>query len=232
MLLLFLGGLAQPAPDAREASATAVAYLRTPAGTDLGLAIPLLGFQVDRYANRIGTWSITIPVDGPLYNGVPVSQSIRTGWKVSIRQDFNNPYGAGSVYLVTYGVVERRDYQWQDGVPVLNLAGSFAESDLARAQIHTPEEFGSYGNDVSCQTIVNSVAQRSVIVPGQSTVKLAATFNEGSRYAALLAVGEMARWTLRERWDGDALEFVPIDGAPWSGITLINIDQAGPELVG
>ena len=231
MLLAIHTGLAQPAADERQPAGNAVALLHYPNGTLL-TSIPLLGFTVSRFANRIGTWTATLPVDSPLSSGAPVSRSIRSGWKVSIRQDFNNPYGAGSTYLLTLGVVERRDYSFSDGVPVLNLAGSFRESDLARQQIHTPLEYGSYGNPVSAATIVNSVAQRSVITPGASGAGLAVTFNEGSRYAALLSVGELARWTLRERWDGDQLEFVPVDGAPWSGITLINLEQAGPELAG
>lgn len=222
-------GLATPA--ARTIGAT-VAYVTEPDGTTHGHPFQVIDYQVDRYANRIGAWRIVIPVSGPLMNGIPLARSIVTGWKVSILQEWNNPFGAGTTRLLTDGQVQRREYRLAGDELALELSGPTKNYDLVREEFHDPEEFGSYGDNVALKTIADSIAGRSISVIGGEGKTLAITYNEGSRFAGLLKLGEYARMTLRETWDGDALEFVPVDGAPWSGITLINIEQAGPEMVG
>jgi hypothetical protein len=101
------------------------------------------------------------------------------------------------------------------------------EVTLTRNEIH-----GALSFDTTAQAIANALAQQPVICPSRNTTPIKVDFNSGSRYSALLKVGELARLTLRETWDGDTLEFTAIDGAPDSGITLVGLEQAGPELRG
>jgi hypothetical protein len=196
-----------------------------------GFAFPqpitnVFAFQVDRFANRIGTWAATVPADSGLDDfGDIVSATIRSGWKVTILQENNTPFGAGSTYLLTDGVVERREFIPAEGGVALALSGSFREAFLTREQIHNTLSY-----DTSAQAIADDLAGEHVITPGINRSALKVDFNGGTRYAALLTLGEAARLTLRENWDGDALEFTAIDGAPDSGITLMNVEQAGPGL--
>jgi hypothetical protein len=225
-LPLLLATTAQSDPLARAPGPTSI-FVANPAGTRFSQPITnVLAFQVDRFANQIGTWAATVPADSGLDDsGSIMSAAIRTGWKVSILQEHNTPFGAGSTYLLTDGVVERREFIPAEGGVVLALSGSFREVFLTREQIHNTLSY-----DTSVHAIAESLATENVITPAINHSTLKVDFNGGTRYAALLTLGEAARLTLRENWDGDALEFTAIDGAPDSGITLINVEQAQPNM--
>ena len=219
---------ARSAPGTRQPG-NAFVYVKTPAGVAAGLPLTnVFSFETHRAANRVGTFSFVVPADDRLdIDGSPLVSDIVSGWTVSILQENNTPYGAAGVYLVKDGVIERREYLIADGGQVINFAGSFRAVSLTRQQIHDPLSY----EDASVGDIVAAVAGEVVITPSGVAPTLKVDFTSGSRYAALLTVGELARWTLRDNWDG-ALEFVKIDAAPDSGITLINVEQAGPELIG
>lgn len=207
------------------------AFIKDPSGVAAALPLIVHSFQIDRYANRVGAWSMTVAVDNRLDNyGQPVAMNIVAGWTVTLVQEHNSPFGATSTALLTDGVVEQRDYQVADGSASLQLAGSMNAVILTRQQLHGVTSFpaGSSASLIAA-TLANG---RAVTIPPSNRTHLQVDFNGGSRYAGLLKLGELARLTLRENWDGDALEFTPIDGAPDSGWTFTTIEKAGPEVYG
>ena len=219
---------------ARSAAGTrepgnAFVYVKTPAGVAAGLPLTnVLSFETHRAANRVGTFSFVVPADDRLdVDGAPLVSDIVSGWTVSILQENNTPFGAAGVYLVKDGVIERREYLIAEGGQAINFAGSSRQVSLTREQLHQTLAY----DDLPVGDIAADIARDMVITPNGNSARVTADFTAGSRYGALLTLGELARLTLRENWDGN-LEYTRIDGAPDSGITLINVEQAGPELIG
>jgi hypothetical protein len=219
---------ARSAPGTRQPG-NAFVYVKTPAGVAAGLPLTnVFSFEVHRAANRVGTFSFVVPADDRLdIDGSPLVTDIVSGWTVSILQESNTPFGAPGVYMVKDGVIERREYLIADGGQAINFAGSFRAVSLTRQQIHDTLSY----EDQAVGAIAEGVAGEVVLTPNGVSTTVKVDFSGGTRYAALLTLGELARLTLRENWDGN-LEYTRIDGAPDSGITLINVEQAGPELIG
>lgn len=232
MLVPLMDAAALAAPPARQEVARTFCYVESPAGIAYSQPIPVFEYQVDKFANRIGTWQAVVPVDAPLNLGNVLAASITTGWKVSIRQEWNNPFGSGATWLLYQGEVQRREYAHSGDSIALSLSGVSKNNDLTRNSIHDAKVYGSYGENVALSTIIDDIAGRHIQLPAGNDAEIAATFHDGTLFEAILKVGELGRLTLRETWDGDALEFVPVDGAPWSGITVINVEQADPAMVG
>ncbi len=207
----------------------------SPTGTALALPLVALAYQLDRYCNRVGAWQVTCAVDDRIdtSTSMPASAAIVTGWSVTIYEEGDGPNGPGTA-LLTNGIVERREIQIADGGAVLVLSGSTKNVDLVRQQVRGPATYGdgTVPTNIPIATIAADIAGRSIPVPLFSTAAVALTFNGGTKYAALLALGELGRLTLRENWDGDDLEFVAIDGAPDSGWTIVNVENADPSLYG
>lgn len=198
--------------------------------SNIGLPLKVVSFNIDRFANRIGTWAAVVIGDDALStDGVPYATLLKRGSRVTIRQENNGPFGATTGALLTDGTVDRREFQPVDGGLLISLTGSFKEQYLASTEIHDKLSYPA-------GTPIESMAEAfgaTVTFPTISNTTAEVDFNSGSYYQSLLIVGDLGRLTLRENWDADHLEFVAIDNAPDSGWEFTNIiEQAGPELYG
>ncbi len=204
-------------------------YAFSPTLSPIALPLKLVEFDIGRYANRIGDWTATISAVEPLGDdGIPIGRLIKKGWRVTIRQEHNNPFGAANTNLLTFGIVDRREIRPDE--KLVALSGSFREAPLAATEVHDKV---SYPAGTAISTMVDHFAGGHIPLPSVSDATLEVDFNSGSSWANLLTIGEAARLTLRESWDGDSLEFTAVDAAPDSGWIFTNaIELAGPELYG
>lgn len=215
----------QATPETPRPGLVAV-YVSSPSGAIRRAYVDAFQYEVSRYVNKVGGWSVQLPAASLDLHVYTADEQITTGWKVSILHEGNTPFGAPDRYLLYQGVVERREFTMEAGGAVLNLSGSFHEADLVRRQIRGPIHY----DDAPAATIVDAVAGYHIPMPSRVAAGITGDFNEGSAYAVLLKVGDMARVHLRENWDQDSLEFTSVDYAPDSGWVFAQIEQAGPEI--
>lgn len=200
-----------------------------------GLIIPL-AYKINRYRNKVGDWSATIPVDTQSIDGGPLHRQIERGWRVTIIQENNNPlFLIDERFLLYQGMVERHEVIINDaGTADLSLSGSLRTIELVNRSTQAGQSF-----DGPLANLIDEMIDGTNIIgsPGDSlyptaygTKEVKITFNDLTRYAALVKAGELTRLTLRESWDHDIPEFTPMDGPPSSGITLVNVESGDPGL--
>lgn len=219
-----------------------LAYLTTPSwGAPIGLrgGLTVLSWRVSRYVNRVGSWEAVIPVDEHPSASTAFQNQIKRGWHVSLVQEGVSPpaalAGSGEDWLLYQGIVQTRDYQVGEASASLKLVGSLRSGHLTdrltgTGLAYTPSAIATAiadlldGNDIIGP---NGGALYPAVLTGQN-IKI--TFNDLSRFATLLKLGEASRTTLRDSWDHDRPEFVHVDNPPFSGYVLTNLEAADGAL--
>ena len=198
-------------------------------------AIEVVSWETHRYLNKIGNWAAAVPAYHEL------AGSIERGWNLSLVQEDTHPLNRADLeHLLYRGIVEDKRYNVDEsGQAVLELAGSF--SGLALAQRSTPTT-ASYNGPIAGAVsgidggVMPAITGAVVTPPDGAVRNIDIDFNAGdgnapiSRYSRLLKVGEYARWGLRENWEKDTPEFVPLTTPPDSGYTLVGADAAGTDM--
>ena len=92
----------------------------------------VFSWEMSRYLNRVGTFSLDIPVGEPLYGSEPLASQIERGWRVSIIQENTHPLDRLDMeYLLYRGYVEDRTYRVdRSGAAVCHVEGSLRGLEL------------------------------------------------------------------------------------------------------
>lgn len=191
--------------------------IETPALEEIGLPILVSEYDIQREINAAGSWAVSFPASQTL------AKQVKSRWRVSIVEEGREGY------LMRRGVVLTRNYRVNaDGTGILTLAGYTRLYTLTAGSTH----FNLiYDGLISVGAIANDLAGETVAVPsGASSVFPKVTFSESSKLAALLKIGEIARYNLRETFVEDGFEFVKWDDVPDSGFRFVTVEHAGPEL--
>ncbi len=195
----------------------------------------VIDWSTERYLNRVGSWTATIPAAEPAIDGDPLANQITRGWLVSLIQENTRPLNRLDLEFLLYrGIVEDKTYGVDEsGQAVCTLSGSFRGANLATRCTPTTAAYTAQTLAAIAADIEGGLAG-GISLPSNSTSTATISFNGGangeailSRYARLLRLGEYGRYALRETWEQDALEFVSVDAAPDSGYYLINQEAAG-----
>lgn len=193
----------------------------------------VLGWEMHRYLNRVGSFTLDIPIVEPTYNSEPLSRSVTRGWRVSIVEENVHPLDRLDLdYLMYRGYVEDCGFKLDEsGVAICHIEGSLRALELAGRITPTNATYTASTLAAVASDIVGGLSG-GISTPTDGTRAVTISFNAdgngeqiSGRYQRLLRLGEYARWALRETWDSDALEFVRLDAPPDSGYTLINMEH-------
>lgn len=202
--------------------------LERPDGTVVPFPVPVHSFQTQRRVNATGNFAVAIPVDIRLDDAGTLASDIVTGWRVTIRQEGNNPYGAWNTALMTRGRVNGRSYQIAEGAALIVLKGNFRTFDIAREELHGEFDYENQNG----RAVAQAVSGQVINFKGGDDTPLSLKFTGGTRLAATLKVLQILRATLRESWAADNLEAVDVFGVPNSSVTLTTVEQVDPTAVG
>jgi hypothetical protein len=224
--------LVNPVITIANPSATGItaAIFETPAGVQSGGPVEaILHWETNRYLNRVGTWTVEIPV------GDSLVATIDRGWFVSLVQENTRPLDRLDLEFLLYrGIVEDKTYRIDEsGVAVCRLSGSFRGLQLVARNTPTVASYAGSTLTAAAEDIVDSLGGGITCPADGDTRLITFSFNaEGEghevvgRYNRLLRLGEYARWALRESWEEDAFEFVSLDAPPDSGYVMVNAEAA------
>lgn len=198
------------------------------------LTVPAFAWETTRRLNQVGEWTARIPVTALMGNEA-LTTNITSGWMVDLLQDGNYAYDRPDLpYFCYRGVVEDVNYPLDEsGVAICELSGSFRGIALANRVTPTSATYDA-PMDAVCDDIEDGL-MGGLLYPVNASRNIEIAFNNSGgngvipRYMRLMRVAEMARWALRETWNQDRPQFIPIDAAPALNYTFLNQEAAGPR---
>lgn len=204
----------------RPALSHAIIY--SPDGTQLTGELTPLKYKISRYQNRVGSWSLEVPVH-ELVDSAAAAVTIGANYKVSIYQDENNPFNSTeSGYLLYQGVVETREHRIRaGGQSTLALTGSFRTLALVRRSVRRNFTFDGSLTALTNTLVSSNLGGDTAVVPAAAaSVHVKGEFNDLSRYAAWVKGLTLGRHAVREGWDHDRPEITSYDGPPNPGVII------------
>lgn len=177
--------------------------------------VDVIDYEINRGINEASSWSLQFPCT------VALASQVRARWRVTMQEE-GNPNN-----LLTGGIVTTRTFKvFRNGSGVLALTGGTKAIDMAATNTHVGL---AYDGSQSIQAIANSLTGETVAAPAGATGRFPVIkFNDVTILAALLGAAEMARYNVRENFDG-TFELTDKDDVPDSGYSFVLASHAGPD---